>query len=86
MTWSIEWDDRARRELRALDRQVQRRILRYTGERLVSDPRSHGRLLQGSKSRLWRFRVGHYRLVCSLEDDRLVVLVLRVGHRSRIYR
>ena len=88
MTWRVEWDDRARKELRVLDPQIQRRILRYTGKRLttVEDPRRLGKALGGRLSGMWRYRVGDYRLICSLEDDRLVVLIVGVGHRSAVYR
>ncbi len=88
MTWTVEWDDRARRELRALDHSVQQRILRYTGGRLktADDPRRFGKALGGSLAGLWRYRVGAYRLICTLEDERLIVLILGVGHRSTVYR
>jgi len=88
LTWRVEWDDRARRELRALDPQIQRRILRYTGERLTAaeDPRRFGKALGGSLSGMWRYRVGDYRLICVLKDDRLVVLIVGVGQRSAVYR
>ena len=88
MTWKIEWDDRARKELRALDHSIQRRILRFTGKRLtgVEDPRQLGKALGGPLARLWRYRVGDYRLIGAIEDDRLIVLILGVGHRSSVYR
>ena len=60
MTWKVEWDDRARRELRALDDNVQARILRYLRERIASseNPRRFGRSLTGDEAELWRYRVG----------------------------
>ena len=87
MTWQVEWDDRARRELRRLDGSTQRQILRYLQERIVTDasPRRFGRALTGSRIGLWRYRVGDYRLICKIENDRLVVLVLAVGHRREVY-
>ena len=88
MTWKVEWDDRARRELRALDDNVQARILRYLRERIASseDPRRFGRSLTGDKAGLWRYRVGDYRLICDINDGDEVVLVLRVAHRRGVYR
>lgn len=50
------------------------------------DPRSLASSLSAELSGLWRFRVGDYRLICRLEDERLVVLVLSVGHRRRVYQ
>ncbi len=88
MTWTIEWDDRARRELRRLDRQVQRDILSYFSERIAADedPRRFGKPLRHELRGLWRYRIGDYRAVCHIENDHLVVLVLAVGHRRQVYR
>lgn len=88
MTWSVEWDDRARRELRRLDPGAQRQILRYFRERISVDqnPRRFGKPLTGDKTGLWRYRIRDYRAVCRIEDDRVVVLVLRVAHRKEVYR
>lgn len=88
MTWSVEWDDRARRELRRLDVGAQRQILRYFRERISvdRDPRRFGKPLTGDKTGLWRYRIRDYRAVCRIEDDRVVVLVLRVAHRKEVYR
>ena len=87
MTWSVEWDDRARKELRKLDVQVQRTLLRYFRERIAvdDDPRRFGKPLRHTMQGLWRYRVGDYRLVCHIEHQRCVVLVLAVGHRGAVY-
>ena len=70
-----------------LDRPVEKRIVNFLRERLVKldDPRQIGGRLHGPLSRLWKYRVGDYRLICSLEQAKLVMLVLRVGRRSEIY-
>jgi mRNA interferase RelE/StbE len=85
--WTVEFDDRARRELRKLDAKVQKAILRYLRERLIGteDPRRFGKPLRRNLAGLWRYRIEDYRLICRLEDDRVVVLVLQIGHRSDIY-
>jgi mRNA interferase RelE/StbE len=85
--WTVEFDDRARRELRKLDTTIQLTILRYLRERIIgaSDPRRFGKPLRRNLAGLWRYRVGDYRLICRLEKDRLVVLVLQVGHRREVY-
>jgi mRNA interferase RelE/StbE len=85
--WTVEFDDRARRELRKLDVQIQREILRYLRERVAgsSDPRQFGKPLRMNLAGLWRYRVGDYRLICRLEENRLVVLVLQIGHRRKVY-
>lgn len=87
MTWTVEWDDRARKELRKLDVPVQKEILGYLRERIAEskNPRLFGQSLVGNKAGLWRYRVGNYRLICRLEDQTLVVFVVSVGHRKDVY-
>ena len=87
MAWNVEVSPRAQRQLDELDKPVARRISRFLYERIgkLDDPRQIGERLQGTLSDFWRYRVGDYRLICSLENDRLVVLVLRIGHRRDVY-
>lgn len=87
LTWKIEWDDRARKELRKLDSSVQKEILSYLRLRVMelTNPRVFGQSLSGNKAGLWRYRVGSYRVICKIEDDILVVFVIGVGHRKEIY-
>ncbi len=89
MAWKVELSAEAARELGKLDAQPARRILKFLHERVASldNPRSIGKALRGSRlGEFWKYRVGPYRLICKIEDDRLIVLVLRVGHRKEIYR
>jgi len=85
--WTVEFDDRARRELRKLDAGVQTMILRYAREGIAgaADPRRFGKPLRRNLAGLWRYRVEDYRLICRFEEERVVVLVLQVGHRRDIY-
>ncbi len=85
--WTVEFDERARRELRKLGAETQQMILRYLRERLAGspDPRQFGKPLRKNLAGLWRYRVEQYRIICRLEDNRLVVLVLKVGHRKDVY-
>jgi len=85
--WKIEFDDRARRELRKLDFAIQRDILNYLRERIAGaeNPREFGKPLRMNLAGLWRYRVGDYRLICRIEENRLVVLVLKIGHRRDVY-
>ncbi|MGA2858733.1 MAG: type II toxin-antitoxin system RelE/ParE family toxin [Candidatus Sulfotelmatobacter sp.] len=87
MAWKIEFERAALKELEQLDKPVRQRILKFLHERLgkLDDPRKIGARLQGTLSEFWKYRVGDYRLICSLENDRLVVLVLRIGHRREVY-
>ncbi len=70
-----------------LDRQVQREILDFIDKRIAKadDPRNFGKPLRHSKFGLWRYRVRDYRIICQLQESKLVVLVVTVGHRSTIY-
>jgi mRNA interferase RelE/StbE len=45
-----------------------------------------GKALSGDKAGLWRYRVGDHRIVCKIDDDRLIVLVVAVGHRKLVYQ
>ena len=87
MTWTIEFDDAARKELRKLDRQAQQDILRYLRERIATneDPRRFGKALSHELTGLWRYRIQNYRVICNIEDQKLIVLVIRIGHRKDIY-
>jgi mRNA interferase RelE/StbE len=88
LTWSVEFDDAAVKELRRLDRQAQQDILRYLRERIATDddPRRFGKPLSRDLAGLWRYRVRDYRMICCIEEDKLVVLVLRLVHRKAVYR
>jgi mRNA interferase RelE/StbE len=52
---------------------------------IADDPRSLGTPLRGQTADLWRYRVGPFRMICTIEDDRFVVLVIRIGHRREVY-
>jgi mRNA interferase RelE/StbE len=86
--WIVEFDDAAAKELRKLDRQTQRDILRYLRQRIATDkdPRRFGKSLSHELVGLWRYRVRNHRIICSIEDNRLIVLVLRVAHRKHVYK
>lgn len=71
-----------------LDRSVQELVASYIKHNLedTSDPRIHGKALIGDKKGLWRYRIGNYRLIVEIEDDKLIVLILTFGHRSIVYK
>jgi mRNA interferase RelE/StbE len=89
MAWRIELDPAAERELSKLDPQVARRILKFLRERVANleDPRSIGEALRGSRlGEFWKYRVGDYRIISSIEDGALCILVVRIGNRREVYR
>ena len=88
MAWTIEYDPRALKDLKKLDRTIQREILDYMDQRVAAarDPRNFGKRLRASKFGLWRYGVQDYRIICELQEKRLVVLVVAEEHRSTIYQ
>jgi mRNA interferase RelE/StbE len=82
--YAVEFLPSAARALSRLDRSVQRRIVRRV-DGLAADPRVGATKLRGSDD-VWRVRVGDYRILYSIEDARLVILVIRIGHRRDVYR
>ena len=85
MVWRIELTGAPRKQLGKLGHGDAKRILDYLRERIESDPRQLGKPLK-ARQELWRYRVADYRLICELRDVALVVLVVRIGHRSAVYR
>lgn len=89
MAWRVEFDPDAVKDLKKLDKQVQGRILDFLRERLarLDNPRELGEALAGSKlGNYWKYHVGDWRIICDLQDQRIVVRVLRVGNRREVYR
>jgi mRNA interferase RelE/StbE len=88
LAWTIEFEQDAIRQLNRLDKSVRRRIVQFLETRIISsgDPRRLGKPLKGMMAEFWGYRVGDYRLVCLLEDDRMVVAVVSVAHRREVYR
>ena len=88
MAWEIEFERGAERELDRLDATVRSRILRFLFERVAEHP-NPGVLadpLRGPLAGFVRWRVGDYRIYGRIEDDRLIIVIVGVGHRSEIYR
>ena len=88
MAWLIEFLPQAAKELRKLDRTVAARIIQTLEERIATldDPRSIGSALVGEHAGYWRWRIGDYRVIARIEDERITILVVRVAHRREVYR
>jgi mRNA interferase RelE/StbE len=88
LAWRIEITRTAARQITKLDRTAQKSVQNFLRARLqpADDPRQWGKPLQGEKRGLWRYRVGHYRLICDIQDEKITILVLELGHRKDIYR
>ena len=85
--WKIEWDSKALKEAKKLDRDARKKIVEYLEKRVLAsqNPYQFGKPLKGNKAGIWRYRVGNYRILCQMEDKALIILVIAVGHRKDIY-
>jgi addiction module toxin, RelE/StbE family len=85
--YSVRIADSAKKDLKKLSHEAAGRIMDALDDLDgTEDPRSKGKALTGPLRGFWRYRVGDYRIVCELNDNELLVLVITVGHRSTIYR
>ena len=87
MSYRVETTERFDKEFRKLDRYTQKMIHTWIEKNLsgCEDPRTHGKALTANLKGRWRYRIGDYRLLCCIEDDRLVILALTIGHRREVY-
>ncbi|MBO5128330.1 MAG: type II toxin-antitoxin system RelE/ParE family toxin [Clostridia bacterium] len=87
MKYSVEYTPRAVKELKKLDKQTRALIFGWIEKNLVDceNPRQHGKGLTANRSGQWRYRIGDYRLIAEIQDDKVVILVLTVGHRREVY-
>lgn len=89
MGWTIEFARSVEKDLEKIGPDAARRVIRFLRERIapLEDPRSIGEALHGPElGRFWKYRVGHYRIIASIQDEALVILIVRVGHRQNVYR
>lgn len=87
ITFHVEWTERAKKQLHKLDRDIAEMILRWVHKNLdnCTNPYQHGKGLSANRSGQWRYRIGDYRLICDIENDKLCICVVEVGHRKNIY-
>jgi mRNA interferase RelE/StbE len=88
LVWKIEFDKKAFKEIESLDKPTQKRIISFLKDRLSvhKNPRQLGEALRGKLKHFWKYRVGDYRIICSIEDQTISILVLRVEHRRSVYK
>lgn len=87
MSYQIHTTKTFERAFKKLDRYTQRMIKTWITKHMMdcADPRRHGKALSANRSGQWRYRIGDYRLICLIEDDRLIITALNIGHRREIY-
>ncbi len=89
MGYKVEFDPAAVKDLKQLDQQIQRRLVTFLRDRVATldNPRSIGEALAGATlGNYWKYRVGDWRIVCDIQDKRIIVRVLRIGNRREVYR
>lgn len=87
MKYKVVFTDKALKTLKKLDKQTARLITAWIRKNLENcdDPRQHGKGLTANKSGQWRYRVGDYRLIADIQEDKVIILLLNIGHRRSIY-
>lgn len=87
MAWTIKYTKTFQKEVRKLDRPIQKKVRSFFEElESTENPRSKGKALTQNLSGLWRYRIENFRIICEIQDSELVILTLKIGHRSKIYR
>lgn len=88
MIYHVEFTKEALKELKKLDKQTAAMITGWIRKNLegCENPRRHGKGLTANRSGQWRYRVGDYRLLADIQDSKVVILILQIGHRSEIYQ
>lgn len=88
MIYQLVTTDKFDKAFKKLDRQTQKIIKAWLDKNLMNctDPRIHGKGLTSNRSGQWRYRVGDYRILTEIQDERLVLVLIDIGHRSRIYK
>lgn len=87
MKYKVEYLPQVYKTLEKMDKFTKRIIIEWIEKNLVDceNPRQHGKALTADRVGQWRYRVGDYRIIAKIEDDRLVILVITIGHRREVY-
>lgn len=88
MIYQLVTTDKFDKAFKKLDRQTQKIIKAWLDKNLMNctDPHIHGKGLTSNRSGQWRYRVGDYRILAEIQDERLVLVLIDIGYRSRIYK
>ena len=88
MKYKVAFTNRAIKELKKLDKHVSALIIGWIEKNLENceNPRIHGKGLTANRSGEWRYRIGDYRLICEIQDEKITILVLEIGHRRSVYK
>lgn len=86
--YKIEYTPKAIKQLQKTDKHTRKLIYAWIDKNLQNceDPRLYGKGLAADRSGQWRYRVGDYRVLANIQDEKIVILILEIGHRKDIYR
>ncbi len=87
MAYKVGLSKNAEKQLHKLDEPIAKMILKWLKKNVdgSDDPRSHGKALQGTLSEYWRYRVADYRILCVIDEDRLIVQAITIDNRRNAY-
>ncbi|MBO6280239.1 MAG: type II toxin-antitoxin system RelE/ParE family toxin [Bacilli bacterium] len=88
MIYTVEFTESAKKDLKKLDTYTQKIILLWLNKNLqgCENPKAHGKLLSANRAGEWRYRIGDYRIIALIENNKLIILVIAIGHRKDIYK
>ncbi|MHB1647024.1 MAG: type II toxin-antitoxin system RelE family toxin [bacterium] len=88
MIWQIKFSETAVKQLKKIDKNTSKRIIDFFRVRIAKtdNPRNIGKALTGPLGNFWRYRVGDYRIICDIQDNNFVILILKVANRNEVYR
>ncbi len=87
MKYKVVFTEKAKKQLKKLDKHISALIIGWIEKNIENstNPRLYGKGLVGNKAGQWRYRIGDYRIICEIQDDKIIVLILEIGHRKEIY-
>ena len=87
MKYKVVFSDNALKQLKKLDKHISALIIGWIDKNLegTNNPRQHGKALVANRNGQWRYRIGDYRAICEIQDNKITILVLEIGHRRSIY-
>lgn len=84
--WKIEFDIKAQKQFNKLDYQSQKQIQNYINKNIINNPKNFGKALSHNKKGLWRYRIDKFRVICKIEEKKLIVLVVKIAKRDVVYK
>lgn len=87
MKYKVVFSDNALKQLKKLDKHISALIIGWIDKNLegTNNPRQHGKALVANRNGQWRYKIGDYRAICEIQDNKITILVLEIGHRRSIY-